>query len=374
MANLPSYPVFDYTAGRPHLVSDRIHSAMEDAKDAPGSESVKTAYEVTFLDELASNPEYRSAYRDIFEQAGVNLNSITVSYRDGPGVFTFSRVQSIVDRVDWLHKVVSPDHARRVADMGAVGYVINTQSLGNQIGADLSEVDTLYNVGYRIFQLTYNDQNYIATGCQEPNDGGLTRFGRDVVDRLNELGGVIDLSHCSRRTALDTIDRSSRPVAFTHSACKSLAEPAFRRTKSDEELKALAEGDGYLGLVAVPLFLAPDANNPTVHDPDAGIDAFFDHLEHAISILGIDRVGLGTDFSNTDANAPELYIEEHKRAAAMRGAPEGHGSYYRQGLGEFGTYADFPVIREGLDERFSEPEVRKILGENFLSFWERVVE
>jgi len=222
----------------------------------------------------------------------------------------------------------------------------------------------LYNEGVRFFQLTYNRQNALGTGCNDISGGGLSTFGREVVDRITDRGGVVDVSHCGKRTTLDTIAYADAPVAVTHAACQAVA-PHYRG-KSDEEIEALAEADGYIGIVALPWFIAPGRDEPT-------LDVFLDHLEHAASILGADRIGIGTDFFPADMGFPEELLTYYKQHIIDLGfdREKVERRTIADGIGAFETYEDWPAIRRALERRFSPSEVDGILGENFLDYWER---
>jgi membrane dipeptidase len=317
-----------------------------------------------------TDPEFRAAVRDVYDRAGVDLLSVTPWTHD-PTVperagqrRDLSRWQSRFDSADWLHKVTSPTQARQVAADGDVGIVLNTQNVGAAIDGSLEKIDVLYNEGVRIFQLTYNYQNRVGTGCNDPADGGLSTFGRAVVDRVNELGGIVDVSHCGTETTLDTIEYSDEPVAVTHATCQSVAH--HYRGKSDEEIEALAAADGYMGIVTLPWFIAPGVDDPT-------LDVFLDHLDHACSIMGPDSVGLGTDFYPADSRFPDELLEYYEDHIVELGFDREKVDQRNiaDGIGEFETYEDWPVVRHRLEQRFSESTVEGVLGENFLEFWER---
>jgi len=364
-------PVFDFAAGKPWILNEEMEAVMEETLAEEGPRHATEALRNGEVRQLREDPDLRARLREAYDAAGINLPSVTMSGRDPTQKFmgpesvqsALTRWHGRFDAVDWLQKVTSPDQARVVADRGDVGVVLNVQDLGTAIDGDVDAVDRLYNQGVRIMQLTYNRQNGVGTGCTDRSDGGLSYRGLDVVDRMNDLGAVVDLSHCGKRTTLDAIERSEKPVAFTHTVCGALAD--HDRAKSDEELKALAEADGYMGIVALRFFL-------TAGMGDRSFDVFFDHLDHAISILGVDRVGLGSDFS-------EAHDVDYPEALQSAGPPEGAGWREEHGVDEPGhfdevqQYSDLSVVREGLEERYTDEEVDKILGENFLSFWERAI-
>ena len=149
---------------------------------------------------------------------------------------------------------------------------------------DVSRVDVFHQLGVRILQLTYNLRNLLGDGCLEPDNAGLSGFGRDVVARMNELGILVDLSHCGRQTTLDAVAASKQPVAVTHSGCAAIAD--LPRNKTDEQLRRLADKGGVVGIYLMPFFR-------TSRQLTAA--AFVRHVEHAGRVCGEDYVGVGSD-------------------------------------------------------------------------------
>ena len=115
---------------------------------------------------------------------------------------------------------------------------------------DIGLVEILHKLGARFMQLTYNNQSLLATGCYEPDDTGLTRMGKEVVEEMNRVGLVVDMSHSAEISTLQAIEHSSRPIVISH------ADPEFwhpaRRNKSNTVLKALAETGGMIGFSLYP--------------------------------------------------------------------------------------------------------------------------
>lgn len=374
-------PVFDYAAAAPwkqvssayggeRALDRAIETMAADGMEKDGCWEAIWDHEVR---QFETDPAFRERVRDIYATAGVDLLSVTPwVHEEATSEYVgqrrdLSRWQARFDAAGWLHRVTSPAEARQVAADDHVGVVLNTQNVGAAIDGRLDGIDVLYNEGVRIFQLTYNHQNLLGTGCNDTSDGGLSEFGRAVVDRINDLGAVVDVSHCGKRTTLDTIEYSTDPVAVTHAACQAVA-PHYRG-KSDEEIEALANAGGYMGIVTLPWFIAPGVDDPT-------LDVFLDHLEHACSVLGADRVGIGTDFFPADQRFPEELLEYYKEHIIELGFDRGkveQRTTIAGGLGEFETYEDWPVIRARLTQRFPEPDAEGMLGENFLEFWDRVL-
>lgn len=153
---------------------------------------------------------------------------------------------------------------------------------------DEDNVDALYALGMRSFQLTYNFRNLLGDGCLERTNAGLSDFGVRVVERMNQVGVMVDLSHCGPQTTLDGIEFSNKPVAMTHTFCAALRE--HPRAKPDVALRACAEKGGVTGIAALGYFIGPDPGGETT------IEDYADHIEHAVSVAGHEHVALSTDF------------------------------------------------------------------------------
>jgi membrane dipeptidase len=200
---------------------------------------------------------------------------------------------------------------------------------------ELADVAFFHGLGQRVSQLTYNARNRLGSGCRDPQDIGLTPFGRQVVGEMNRVGMAVDLSHCSERTTLEAIDASDRPVLITHANTSSLAP--HPRNKSDRVLKAMAARHGVIGITAVKAFVQ---NKGTIDD-------LLDHFVHVASLVGAGHVGLGSD------------CDLDSRDAAGRVRP----AYDIRGLRLERKAYD---LAAGLFRRgFHEPEVANIMGGNF---------
>ena len=133
-------------------------------------------------------------------------------------------------------------------------------------------------------QLTYYN-NSLGGGSTDP-ERGLSDYGASVVQRMNELGMAIDVSHCADRTTLDAITVSRKPVLITHSNCRKLV-PNSSRCKPDEAILKMAETGGVLGVTMVRPFVRTGG--------PATMDDVLEHIGHVASVTGIEHVGLGTD-------------------------------------------------------------------------------
>ena len=170
-----------------------------------------------------------------------------------------------------------------VAAAGRIGLIVGFQNSDHF--RSVGEVGAFFQVGQRVSQLTYNEQNRIGSGCFVEHDRGLTDFGAAIVREMDRVGMAIDVSHCGERTGLEAIDLARRPVLVTHSNCRALV-PAQRRCRSDALIRALARKGGVMGITAVRPFVGGGA--PT-------IDGYLDHFDHVRKIAGPEHVGLGSD-------------------------------------------------------------------------------
>jgi membrane dipeptidase len=146
-------------------------------------------------------------------------------------------------------------------------------------------IATFRRLGVRIMQLTYNNRGIFGDGCLEPGNAGLSKAGIATVQRMNELGIALDLSHSGYRTTSEGIARSAKPVLISHSGCAAVYP--HPRNKPDEILKALADHGGYFGVYLMPYLVA----SPTVPTREHVLH----HVVHAINVCGGDHVGIGSD-------------------------------------------------------------------------------
>ncbi|MGI6678895.1 MAG: dipeptidase [Dehalobacterium sp.] len=148
----------------------------------------------------------------------------------------------------------------------------------------------LFRLGVRSIGLTWNQRNEIADGCEEAiSKGGLTSFGIEVVQEMNQLGMVIDLAHIAPAGFWAVLEHTRHPVMVSHGNCHGLCP--HRRNLDDDQIKALAQNNGVMGITFVPEFLGFG---------DIGIEHVIEHIDYAVSLVGPDHVGLGSDFDGTE--------------------------------------------------------------------------
>jgi len=191
------------------------------------------------------------------------------------------------EHADKLLLALSAADFVRAKESGRTAVLMNFQD-AKMLDGDVDNVEALHALGMRSFQLTYNARNLLGDGCLERTNAGLSDFGVEVVARMNDVGVMLDLSHCGRQTTLDGIAFSKRPAAITHTMCAAIRE--HPRAKSDEAMRACAEKGGVIGICALGYFVGPDPGGDTT------IEHYADHIEHAVSVAGHEHVALSTDF------------------------------------------------------------------------------
>jgi membrane dipeptidase len=209
---------------------------------------------------------------------------------------------------------------------------------GHIIIDDLRVLDNFYRLGVRYMTLTHTrDTEWADSSGDTPRHNGLTPFGRQVVERMNRLGMMVDISHVSDKTFYDALAASKAPVIASHSSCRALCDAP--RNMTDDMIRALAKNGGVMDINYYSAFLDPGfrtASNKISKQVDAAIAAarkqreregktlsyaeenairvkmqadipqpsykvIADHIDHAVKVGGIDHVGLGSDFDGVDA-------------------------------------------------------------------------
>jgi membrane dipeptidase len=199
-----------------------------------------TAVHVTILPVGSTPPDAA------FTEAVMGIGRFEREIDRNPGVL--SRIRSVADL-----------QAAKAA--GRTGLIYGFQD-GVAFETDLSRLAELHRLGIRIVQPTYNRRNLLGDGCLEPANAGLSKTGIEAIAKMNELGILVDLSHCGRQTAADAIKASTRPVAFTHTG--SAAQNDHPRNRTDAELRAIADKGGVSGVFFMP-FLS-EGRQPTAAD------------------------------------------------------------------------------------------------------------
>jgi membrane dipeptidase len=244
-------------------------------------------------------------------------------------------------------------HAKPEGRIALVGTLESAMPIENE----LDRVDILYGLGIRSMGITYSEANALGCGLREPNDSGLTLFGRQVVRRMNKLGMTIDTAHCGDRTALDTIELSENPTLISHVGARTLWNT--NRMKPDDVLKACAEKGGVIGIEAAP------HTTLTEEHQEHSIESYMEHFEYVAGLAGIDHVAFGPDTLFGDhVGLHHAFASQLSISSAQSGVQFKEVEYVK-GL-ENPSEVMPNVARWLVSHGYSDEEIAKVMGLNVL--------
>ena len=261
---------------------------------------------------------------------------------------------------DFVLHCLRVQDVQRAHDEGRVAWVATMEGAA-MIEHDLDRIDLLHGFGLRSLGVTYSESNALGNGLKEDRDGGLTKFGRRAVERMNKVGLLIDCSHCGDQTTLDTVERSEKPIVLSHIGARALWDS--KRLAPDDVLEAVAAKGGVIGIECAPHTTLTKRNR--AHN----LDGFMEHFEYVKALVGIDHVGFGPDTVYGDhvglhhTYAAALSIKESKGAG--KPGQEYEEVAYVEGL-ENPTEGSFNIVRWLVKNRYSDEEIEKVMGGNAL--------
>jgi membrane dipeptidase len=229
------------------------------------------------------------------------------------------------------------------------------------IGDNLDNINFFYDLGVRCIQLTYNTQNLVGAGCSERTNGGISKFGIQVIERLNDLGILVDLSHANMPTTADAIKFSKKPPLITHSCCSTVYD--HYRGVSDENIRALGDKGGVMGVCQLNPFLSSKERST--------LDDYFKHIDHVVKIAGIEAVGIGSDREHQTIPDTEEEKRKLEKEMARLGSAKVIWPFF---VSELNHPRRMETIWDGLKKRgYKSTEIEKIVGGNFLRVFKEVI-
>lgn len=212
----------------------------------------------------------------------------------------FARVTELLDAFDRLAAANPPvlgqatsvaeiERLRQAGRLAAVLAIENASALEGE----LPHLKAVYERGVRMMSLTWNNSNGLADGAMESRHGGLTPLGQQVLNRMQELAMVVDVSHLSEKSFWDTLAATRGPIVATHSNAAALTP--HPRNLSDQQLQAMARRGGVVGVNFYPTFTGGPA-----------LARILDHIAYMVKVMGPDHVGLGSDFDGFDGRVSDL--------------------------------------------------------------------
>jgi membrane dipeptidase len=316
---------------------------------------------------------YDQEYIKIMRDAGITCTAMGIDEFDSIAT-AFKLLEENVSVVSG--PVTTVAEIRRAKEEGRVAVFLNAQNslmftrTAYQPNFDLLPI--YYKLGLRILMPTYNTRNAFADGCGERTNSGLSRSGLELVERMNKLNIVCDCSHMGVKDTLDVCEYSDFPVC-THSNARVVCDNVRNRT--DEEIKAIAEKDGVMGIVTFPSFVkwteTREGRRPTIED-------VMDHVDYIANLVGIKHVGLGFDFIEGSAGPDERAkrLRPPRPDEIMLTRPDIWGSPAPSGYWEYAEDIDNIAktvnMTKGMVARgYSEAETKGVLGENWLRVFKR---
>jgi membrane dipeptidase len=318
-----------------------------------------------------------------WKEGGLDLQFFSV-WSDGDRKAPFAYAMRQIDSLDAVVKR-NPGKIVKVANLGEIFQAVKQHKIGamfgieggHQIEGDLQKLDTFYQRGARYMTLTWNNSTTWATSALDETEKkdlqhkGLTAFGKQVIERMNQLGMMVDISHVGEQTFWDVISTTTKPIIASHSAVYNICP--HRRNLKDEQIKAIAKNGGVIQINFYPLFIDSTANqkfeqflqqHKTENDSlmKAGMNEWvageilfskyskdlqemrpplsllIQHIEYVINLVGVDYVGLGSDFDGIEFTPLKL-----------------------------NDVSCYPAITNALYEKgYSKKDITKILGGNLL--------
>ena len=236
----------------------------------------------------------------------------------------------------------------------------------------LIKLEWYYSQGLRRVQLSYNRRTMFANGCTERRDAGLSFYGEELVAKMNELGMLVDCGHVGIQSSIDAVEASEKPIIYSHTGCRAVYD--HPRSKTDEALRVLAEKGGVACIYILPFFIS---GKPM----EAGLGDVLDHIDHAVELMGVKHVGIGSDQSIMDKSRVPTYeqasvthsFQPSRLPAYMHFTNEIDSQPPRYMVELAHTDYMLSITRGLLSRGYSKNDVKLILGENCVRLMKEVL-
>ncbi|HHW58413.1 MAG TPA: membrane dipeptidase [Clostridia bacterium] len=244
------------------------------------------------------------------------------------------KMHELVEKSNELQLILKGEDIDKIKKEGKIGALLSIEG-GEALEGELSLLRMFYKLGVRALTLTWSLRNDLGDGVDGVKEAGLTSFGKEVVKEMNRLGMIVDVSHLNEKGFWDVVELSEKPIIASHSNAKTLC--SHRRNLTDEQIKAIAQKGGVIGINFVPQFLRDDKN--------ATIEDILNHIDYMVELVGEDYIGFGSDFDGISST------------------PEG-----------LEDISQFPEIVEGLIKRgYTQEQIEKITYKNFENLIKKIL-
>lgn len=289
-----------------------------------------------------------------YKAAGVDVVALNIGYGE-QGVEDHIRMIAHFRR--WLALrgadymlATSTDDIERARQSGKLAVIFDIEGM-NAVADQPSLVQLYYDLGVRWMLIAYNRNNRAGGGCQDA-DGGLTTFGRTILDEMARVGMVACCSHTGHRTAMDVMNYSARPVIFSHSNARAVHD--HPRNVPDDLLKACAGTGGVVGLNGFGIFIGGEGDL---------VDGMVRHIDHVVQLIGIDHVGLGLDYVFDGSELDDAFADPKMFPPELG---------YRTGIQMVAPEAIETIVERLTRLGYSGDDLRAILGGNLLRIAKQV--
>jgi membrane dipeptidase len=296
------------------------------------------------------------------------LTALKSTLGGGNGTFEdtvadLAAAQSLIDKHPELFlKVVRHSDLMQARPTNRVAVIFSFEA-ASMLEGKLERIDMFRRLDVLVMQLTYNHKTPFGSGCLDGDIGGVTDLGRKAIQKMNEIGVALDLSHANAQTTADGIAISAKPAVITHAGCRAVYD--HPRNKTDRDMKALADKGGVMGIYMLP-FLTVDTRQPMLAD-------YMQHMVHALDVCGEEHVGIGTDsmfFKVTEQDLKEIANEEADRRKSGVGAPGENRPPY---IPDTNTPRKLEFVTDALLKHGYSPRVaEKVLGLNFSRVYKEI--
>lgn len=251
------------------------------------------------------------------------------------GIGGFNRAINILEQFkkdkdkSEIINILNKEDLNKTVDEKKIGIILTIEN-GSAISGNIENIEKLYEKGIRVMSVTWNEDNRLGCGALTKNDEGLTKLGEEYIRKLEEKNILIDVSHSSEKTFWDITKCTNRTIVATHSCVNSICN--HPRNLKDEQIIEIANREGIIGICFASHFLNESGKSNVVD--------IINHIKYIKDLVGIDYIGLGSDFDGVDFdNMP----------SDIRGIK------------------DINKLEEEMKmEGFTEEEINKVMGENWL--------
>ena len=320
------------------------------------------AIEIFRAEERGEDDVFATSHIPALQAGGVNMEVLTVGGDfdiDGMRIWEDRIVRGIIastrrqiDAHPESQLILRGRDLEHVRTREGFGFMLALE--GIRCIEDLAALELYHAAGVRAIVLTHNERNLAADGCGEPLPGGLSKLGRGLVTRMEELHMILDLVHLSDPSFFDAMEHYTAPPVVSHSNARALCD--HRRNLTDEQIRMIGERKGVIGLNFLGLFIDDDIDHATP-------DRLVDHALHIAGIAGPECLALGPDYADYYMSAMQRWLVRDNLPPNLMNFIAGAESVSR-----------LPVFIEALLRRgFSEDDVAGILGQNALRLYSAIL-